>query len=213
MGRAEGLPNDQGRVRQQALQVQPGRDGGGWEGLSPAPQAVLTVLTHLQHAHQSEVIDLGQGLLQGSGASALSLDHSHTPSIPPPSETPAFGHRLQQVWHLPASATSTAAGQGQLWLAPKCDVATVVEWTAIASNKSGDGDPAWLGGGPLPEKGLPGGRGLIPMKPMEQPQRSLGLSLAALGARPSPSLPHTRGTVHLYCKLLSLGTVCYTASL
>lgn len=30
------------------------------------------------------------------------------------------------------------------------------------------------GGGPLPEKGLPGGRGLIPMKPMEQPQRSLG---------------------------------------
>ena len=59
----------------QTLQVQPGRDGGGCGGggaLTEAPQAVLTgVDTHLQHAHQLEVILLGQGLLQGSGASAL----------------------------------------------------------------------------------------------------------------------------------------------
>ena len=53
-----------------------------------------------------------------------------------------------------ACLTHVNSSHSQLWLAPKCDVATVVEWAATAfSNKSGDGDPAWLAGGAFAREG------------------------------------------------------------
>lgn len=152
MGRAEGLPSDQGRVRA-------GRPskcslagmvvGVCGEGLSPKlPRLFSRVLTHISSTLTSRRSSTwARACCRGQGHQPWSLDHSHTPSIPPPSETPAFGHRLQQVRAL-ACLSHVNCSHSQLWLAPKCDVATVVEWTAIAfSNKSGDGDPAWLGGG------------------------------------------------------------------
>lgn len=145
--------------------MQPGRDGGGcvWGGaLTEAPQAALTgVDTHLQHAHQSEVINLGQGLLQGSGASALEprpQSHALHPTLPV--KLLLLATRLEQVRAFPC-LTHDNSSHSQLWLAHKCDV-TRVEAVTLCG---------WWGH--CQSRACPGG-GFILMRSTEQPQCSSG---------------------------------------
>ena len=65
-----------------------GLQGTGWGGqvgaLTKGPQAVVTgIHTHLQHAHQSEVIYLGQGLLQEPWVVSPGLGSGHSLPVTP----------------------------------------------------------------------------------------------------------------------------------